>query len=317
MTEMRPLNFLWRRATLDSILEGYFIKDVLLAGLRRPVRMIPLEDDQPISVAPGTLIGSLGREMAPLLKKARAHGIPNIGLFHMGDEEGKEDISFYADADYVIRNYWFPTAVAPPSQNSPGAIWVPNGYRTGVGPIDPARHLRISERTIGGFFAGSMSGRVLAGQREREAMRHAVHAASLPFTIITTSGFGQGLGPTAYGAWLRNARFALVPAGNSPETIRLYDALESGAIPVMLRSAFVGERDALGALGEPPIVLLDSWDDLASAYAPYANTNNPKTMLALEERREQIVHWWTAFKQHQQVKVAALIDRAFERNSQT
>lgn len=314
MADLRPLDFIWNRATLDSVLEGYFIKEVLLAGLRRPVRIIPVEEGQPIPLGPGTLLGSLGLEMAPVLKQARAHRIPNVGLFHMGDEEGKQDLGFYADADYVIRNYWFPAAVASPGPQSLGVMWAPNGYRAGLGPIDPARQLPISHRAMGGFFSGVLTGRHLAD--EREAMVQAVGTSPVPCMIMTTPGFGQGLGPTAYGAWLCNSRFALVPAGNSHETIRLYDALEAGAIPVMVRSAFVSAPEALGALGEPPFILLDSWKDLARALAPYAKADDPATLLALEEKRAQISRWWTAFKQHQQDKVTTLIESAFERSSQ-
>src|SRR5580704_323177 len=103
----RPLTFLWRRKSLDAILEGYFIKETLLAAIGRPVRVVPFEDDQPVPLGPDTLIGGLGAEMAPLLAQARARNVANIGLFHMADEEGKHDRAFYADADYVIRHYWF------------------------------------------------------------------------------------------------------------------------------------------------------------------------------------------------------------------
>ena len=121
------------------------------------------------------------------------------------------------------------------------------------------------------------------------------------------------MGATAYAAWLSNARFALVPAGNSHETIRLYDALETGAIPIMVLSAFVAAKDALGALGPPPFILLDSWDQLAGAYAPYAETQAPAVIDALEQRRQEIMRWWAAFKAHQQEKIGQLIERSFAR----
>ncbi|HLI22614.1 MAG TPA: hypothetical protein VKV32_15925 [Stellaceae bacterium] len=311
MAEPRPLNFLWRRTTLDNILEGYFIANILLGAIGRPVRVIPFEDGQPVPLGPDTLIGSLALETVPLLKEARQRGIRNIGFFHMDDEEGKHDLSFYADADYVIRNYWHRHAFARHG-NSLGVTWVPNGYRTGLGPIDPARHLGIAQRSVMGFFSGAMSGRLMAGQRA--AMLQAVRQAALPFTIITTGGFGQGLGPTAYAAWLSNTRFALVPAGNSHETIRLYDALEAGAIPIMVRSAFIEEPQALGALGKPPFILLDSWDGLAAAYAPYADANAPATIAKLEQQRQAVVTWWAAFKRHVQQAVKDVIDRSFARS---
>ena len=312
MISERPLNFLWRRATLDFVLEGYFIREILLGALDRPLRVIPLEDDQPVPFGHDMLIASLNTEAAPLLKEARARGFRNIGLFHMGDEEGTQERAFYAHADYVIRNYWCEPAFKPPHDRSLGVIWVPNGYRHGVGPLNPRRHLTIAQRQIIGFFAGAMTGRLLANQRE--AMLNAVSAAKLPFAIITTEGFGKGLGPLSYISLLGNTRFALVPAGNSHETIRLYDALEAGAIPIMIRSAFVGETAALGALGEPPFILLESWDQLAAAYGPYADASADAVTAALEEKRQAVIRWWAAFKITQQMKVKELVERSFAEN---
>jgi hypothetical protein len=298
----RPLNFIWRRATLDFVLEAYFIREILLGTIGRPVRVFPFEDNQRVAIGPDTLLASLGTQAAPLLRDARQRGVTNVGLFHMGDEEGKDDRAFYADAAYVVRNYWWPDAMTE------RVIWVPNGYRTGLGPLDPARHLTIAERGVFGFFSGATTGRLLIGQRE--AMLQVVSKAKLPFSILQTSGFGQGLGPVAYTAWLCNSRFALVPAGNSHETIRLYDALEAGAIPIMVRSPFVSARDALGARGEPPIILLDSWDQLPDAIGPYVAADD-SALNTLEQRRQAIMSWWCAFKSEQQNKTRDLITRAF------
>jgi hypothetical protein len=126
-------------------------------------------------------------------------------------------------------------------------------------------------------------------------MPQVVSSAKLPFSILQTSGFGQGLGLVAYTAWLCNSRFALVPAGNSHETIGLYDALEAGAIPITVRSPFVSARDALG---EPPIIPLDSWDQLPDAVGPYV-ADDDSALNALEQRRQTIVSRWCAFKSEQ------------------
>lgn len=304
----RPLNFVWRRATLDFVLEGYFIREILLGALARPIRMMPLEDDERVAIGPDSLVASLGTEAAALLKDARQRGVKNVGLFHLGDEEGTQDRGFYADADYVIRNYWWPDAFAEPSSRSMGVLWAPNGYRTGLGPIDPARHLSIADRPVFGFFAGATTGRLLAGQRE--AMLRVVEAARLPFTVFVSTGFGQGMGATAYTAWLSSARFALVPAGNSHETIRLYDALEAGAIPIMVRSPFVTAPGALAAIGEPPLILLDSWEQLPDAVAPYLNPT-PAAIGVLEERRLALTRWWSLFKLEQQKRICSLVETAF------
>jgi len=311
MAQVRPLNFHWYRPTLDKILEGYFIKDILLGGIGRPLRVMPWEDIGQIRIGPDSLVGTMGDEMALALTEAKSRGVRNVGAFHMGDERGDHNRAFYGDADYVIRNYWHEPAFATSQTRSLGVLWAPNGYRTGLGPIDAAQHLSIAQRRIIGFFAGAISGRLLEDQRA--AMLRCASAAKLPFTIMTTGGFGQGLGVVSYASWLSNARFALVPAGNSHETIRLYEALEAGAIPIMVRSAFVSQTGALGALGIPPFILLDSWDGLAEAYAPFADAGAPATIESLENMRRQVVQWWTAFKQMQRTKIRNLIDRSFER----
>jgi hypothetical protein len=303
-----PLNLLWKRSALDFVLEGHFIKEVLLAEIGRPIRVIVMEDKAPIPLLNDALVVTLGPDLAGYLRELRTRGFRNIGVLHMADEHGDHDRGFYADADYVLRHYWFEHAMVRPNEQSLGVIWVPNGYRTGVGPIAPATMLGAAERTLMGFFSGAMEARTL--MVERKQMVQVVRDAKLPFLVAATPGFGQGLGPVAYAAYLSNTRFALVPAGNSPETIRLYDALEAGAIPVMLKSAFVG---APGALDNPPFLLLDSWNDLPAAYAPYADAMAPNVIAAIESRRRQVLDWWTAFKAAQQQKVRDLIERSFAR----
>jgi hypothetical protein len=291
---------------LESVLEGYFIKEVLLAEIGRPIRTVIFEENAPIPFLNDVLAVSLGPAVAGYLEEARARGFKNIGLLHMADELGDHDRSFYASADYVLRNYWFKHALVPPHPQSLGVYWIPNGYRTGMGPISTQTMLTTADRKIMGFFSGVLEGRTRL--EERQKMVQAVKDAKLPFLVAGTPGFGQGLGPVSYAAFLGMSRFALVPAGNSPETIRLYDALEAGAIPVMLRSAFVEAPDALD---NPPFLLLRNWSELAAAYAPYANAEAPQVIDAIEEKRMEVLTWWQAFKVKQQRHLKELLDRSF------
>ena len=143
------------------------------------------------------------------------------------------------------------------------------------------------------------------------AMVNAINEGKLPFAVIRTTGFAKGLGPVSYAAHLSMSRFALVPGGNSPETIRLYEALEAGAIPIMLRSAFVEAPDALG---NPPLILLNSWSELPAAYAPYADATSSSVIERLEAKQREIIVWWKDFKRRQQQRVKELVDRSFARN---
>lgn len=308
MQTAAPLNVIWNRATLDAVLEGQFIREVLLAEIGRPIRMMAFQPDDQMPFYNDALVVSFDNEFAGYLAAARKRGCKNIGLFHMADELGQHDRGFYANADYVLRNYWFEDALKSPAAQSLGVAWVPNGYRTGVGPMAPQALLGIANRSIMGFFAGALKGRTLI--EEREQMMRAVQGADLPFAMIETPGFAQGMGPVSYAAFMASSRFALVPAGNSPETIRLYDALEAGAIPVMLKSAFVEAKDALD---NPPFILLNAWSELPAAYAPYADAKNPAVIAALEKKQQDVMAWWTKFKVAQQRKIKDLIDRSFAR----
>jgi Exostosin family len=304
-----PLNLVWQRSTLDFVLEGCFIKEVLLGLISRPIRTIVTDATEAPPLLDDMLVVSLGPTAADHLRRARDHGCRNIGLFHMGDEFGDQDRSFYRLADYVIRNYWFEEIISKP-ERSPSVTWVPNGYRNGLGPIAPSTMLPIAGRTVMGFFAGAITHRRLS--HERRDMIEAVASAKLPFAIFpssTEAPYAQSFGPISYAGWLTNSRFGLVPGGNSPETIRLYDTLEAGAIPIMLNTAFVKARDALD---NPPFVLLDSWKQLENAYAPFSDRNSPDVIEPLEIRRRAVVNWWADFKHRQQQKVSCLVNRSFE-----
>lgn len=87
----RPLNLLWRRQTLEVVLEAYFIKEVPLAEIGRPIRTVVVEANAPAPILSDALIVSFGPEFAGYLKEARLRGATNIGLLHMADEKGNHD----------------------------------------------------------------------------------------------------------------------------------------------------------------------------------------------------------------------------------
>lgn len=312
MSSQRPLNLIWRRQTLESVLEGYFIKEVLLAKIGRPIRSIVVEPNQPVPILNDALVVSFGTEFADYLKEAYGRGVTNIGLLHMADEQCDQDRAFYSDADYVMRHYWYKDMMIPPDSKSLGVIWIPNGYRTGVGPIMVQTMLPVAERKIIGFFSGDFQARMssTAGVQERRFMAKVINEAKLPFLISETPGFSKGYGPVTFAAHLSMTRFGLVPGGNSPETIRLYEVLEAGAIPIMLRSPFVSAPDALD---NPPFLLLNNWSELPEVYSCYADANNPQVIADLEILRQRVVGWWQDFKIKKQSQVRDLINRSFAR----
>ena len=291
MKKSVPLNLIVRRETFDFILEGHFVRDCLLGRLGRPVRVILLENYAEAPLIDDCLILSLKLEASDYIRELRVNGVKNIGLLHMGDELIQHDRSFYTYADYVLRNYWSENLFPAETPDNSNCIWVPNGYRTAVGPINPYNRLPAHDRTMFGFFAGAINGRVLSDERNK--MAEIVETAALPFTLVNTPGFAGGFGPLSYGSLLSNAVFALIPGGNSPETVRLYDALEAGAIPIMLKSPYVFAPDALNS---PPIILLDSWEDLPMVCDEYSDLKSAETLKKLDRIQKKSQHGGMALK---------------------
>ena len=70
-------------------------------------------------------------------------------------------------------------------------------------------------------------------------------------------------GKESYMQLLFDTRFVLCPAGNNPETFRLYESLEAGAVPIVVRAPL--QRDFLRAFAAPPpFPVLESWTDIGA-----------------------------------------------------
>lgn len=299
----QPLTIVWQRRVLETVLETSFIRHVLLSKVGRPQRWMAIEENDGLPLGDNTLFVSFGDPVA-YFEAARERGNKNVGFFQVGDEKGDAECKSYAMADYVIRNYHFPHQLA----HKPGrSIWVPNGWARGIGPVRASDHLAFDQRTLPAFFSGFV-GQDQDQIDERQKLLQVVNSHNVQALMATTAGFGQGLGPAAYAAHMGNARFALIPRGRSPETIRLYDALELGAIPITLEADWMSATDGLGVFGPPPFVYLKTWDELP-AYLAQFEANVPVSQVeAAEQQRTACVQWWQRIQDHYANEVARLIN---------
>jgi hypothetical protein len=64
-----PLNVLCETRLLDGILESYFIKEILLGSLDRPLRIVPVSDAQAVSPSDNLLVINLFDRSVPLIQK--------------------------------------------------------------------------------------------------------------------------------------------------------------------------------------------------------------------------------------------------------
>ena len=305
LTFQKPLNLICTFAALDIILETTFIREELLGGLNRPIRILPFRNASLIPFMNDALFLVLNEDLAEIVHESARRVCRNIGVYHMGDEFYDTDRSYYPSVDYVLRNYYREDMLElPVGARCQQIVWVPNGYSSGVGP----RSLRtltphpFREHLL--MFAGCLTTGG-SGLKERREMIDIIQAKSLSATIITTEGFGKGLSAGAYAALMENAKFALVPGGRSAETIRLYDALEMGAIPITLKHEFLGPS---GPMPNAPFVFLDSWQDLPAWLA--ANTS-PNQHARNVQRQQDCLSWWSTLKQSYRNQVADLIESRF------
>jgi GR25 family glycosyltransferase involved in LPS biosynthesis len=218
-----------------------------------------------------------------------------FAVLHLSDEYANDSIEFYKYemCKYVIRNY------ARTDINNEKVLTIPLGYN------------KHSEARIDVPY---------------------VETPSLPFRTLVWSFYGTGwngreeslaplkpLQPSRskfFKDWLDSAQlpeieyvsetlnsiFVPCPAGMNAETFRVYEALENGAIPLIVR---VPGDDAYIEMLKKHIFLLNipSWNHAAMLVS---NLVNDKQMLELY--RNQVLSQWANYKLVLKQKVAAIID---------
>lgn len=299
-----PLDVVWHRQDIAQVLESGFLHALLARATGRPLRLRFVENETVLR--DDLLVVVLGNPKTDLLGTLRRHGHHNIGLVHMGDERADHDLGFYAQADYVLRNYHFPHILR--RSGAPGAppvVWVPNGPRDGIGPRPGGGLLPASERTTLSFFSGMIFGESAPARRR---MIEVIQSRGLPCALFATRSFGGGFTPAEYAGRLEDSVFGLVPMGNSVETIRLYDCLELGTIPVMLKADFVTADDGLAAgLGLVPFPTLERWEDLEDLFRPFLDRTDPAVRARLDAWQREVATWWSLVKERKALEVGRLV----------
>ena len=89
------------------------------------------------------------------------------------------------------------------------------------------------------------------------------------WTQKVNSPHTQQLHTDSYMEVLLDSVFTLAPAGHNPECYRLFEAVEAGSIPVLIKNDLYSMQQGLNDCKESlhhwydaPILVLDSWDDL-------------------------------------------------------
>ncbi len=135
------------------------------------------------------------------------------------------------------------------------------------------------------FFAGQVT------HERRYACLEALEKIKLPSLVLKTKSFGSGWEQLKYLEYMNRAKIVPCPSGpTSPDTFRIWEALECGAIPIVdMRSipdTTIGFWQMV--LGENPLPMIDDWATL------------PQVMDVILEDYEYIhrltQYWWKQYK---------------------
>lgn len=298
------ITVIWRRPSLYRALESGFLQNVLLGNLGQPVRHVCIGAADAPPIVDRSILVVLGTELVDsrALAAARASGKETIGVVHMGDERGDRDKSFYADARFVLRHYESGLGRLPMREGA-REQWIPNGYANGVGPRAPAAIVPATSRrhlcTFMGFPDQDPSRRELTDLLEADAV---------PCAYVPTPAFSAGFAPVEYGMRLEDAVFALVPRGNAPETIRFFDALERGCVPIVVDAPFL---DAGGPMADAPVVRLARWSELRGFLDGIQSLKEDDRRRQVLQMQQEVMAWWAAEKLRWQGIVTAAVRRGF------
>lgn len=282
---------------LNAIQESWFIQNVTFSGA-------PIDIGFQAPALNGKIIylelNEISAELISLLRDAGQ----SIILYHMGDERGVMRTDCYQLCDLVIRNYYFQDKFSENCRDH--LIWAPCGFKTGIGPRPATQVKTVLERSYVASFLGWL-GNVNSYGDERKKFSGVASSCGENIFVIPSDAFGKGLNVGLYSATMESSVFAPCPAGNSPETIRLYDALELGCIPISLKHEYIFAKNALGEFGDPPIVLLNSWDELP-IFLERARGRLINNLNEIQEWQTKCLNWWTSYKSRFQQKISNRIN---------
>jgi hypothetical protein len=290
---MRSMTLITNERTANTILESWFVQNVLL-----PEMPFGLEFEAP-HLSDGVVVYlEVGQPKADLIAGLVARG-NKVALFHMGDEFGRNyDRDIYMACDLVLRNY-FDRSIFDDPEIAKRTLWVPNGFKSGIGPRQSATLRKATQRRFLSCFLGWLDNATAAGD-ERARFREVARRHPTDILLRPSNGFGAGFQVGLYATAMEYSVFSPCPAGNSPETIRLYDALELGCIPVSLRHPFLSDQVALP---NPPFPLLTSWEEFPDLLTRMSQ------MLAehpheIDKLQATCIDWWSAVKRSLSVRIA-------------
>jgi hypothetical protein len=225
----------------------------------------------------------------------------------------------YKNFKFVLRNYYFKPLEETCLFFGLGPMYYGNveidpfevGEDQVMRSMESSSFLRASERKIICSFRGRLEYSEWSPhhQSRKDLFELGIKMNESFPCFVEQTGIGKSSDSQyklPYIDYLSKSIFALCPFGNSPETFRHYEALEHGAIPLLVRAdqAYDYLSEIWGT--DYPGPVFDTWEQAIS----FASTT--VGMLQDIDRLQAIVlEWYENFKLRSQTNLRILIDEAF------
>ena len=203
--------------------------------------------------------------------------VKKIFLIHLGDEGGAEK----KDLIYSLCEHIWRTFSLPMFKDFKNVTSIPIGYKS-----DPLKEkIKILKKNYKWSFLGTTHGSSRYDLLDK-------HKKIKPNFINLTADFSgkRSMDTDDYYRILNNSVFAPIPHGYfHPETYRLYEALETGSIPIIENPFNFFDN----FLPNNPLPSVNNWEDSSIIIKKYLENEKEIEVLG-----NKIKDWWTQYKEN-------------------
>jgi GR25 family glycosyltransferase involved in LPS biosynthesis len=269
---------------MSKLYEFAWFKQIFTGSIDLEIDCV--KDNDLASVEKGSIVIVMRPYTDEIVKRLTTLSSLGIDFYvlHMSDEYGSDRIDFYdlSGCKGVIRNYYRKGV-----ENDRVAV-IPLGFHWAIANGQPYIH---TPRPPFREFVWSFVGTSWAGRKEKLAYLQRV-PGDHKLVFMDEWNSPKMLGREENLSIMLNSWFVPCPAGNNGETFRIYEALEAGALPIVVQEP--GMEDYFAFIARYlPLPLATSWEHAAQLV--YTLKAQPELY---EKYRTQVLHAWEICKTH-------------------
>jgi hypothetical protein len=290
---METIKVIWPSYNPEAINRGYWDQGILEDMFTRaaPYNWQHQEDFEGLVEHEGAVVVLNGRMHPDYIEAIQSdlNKLRWVVLIITGDEEA---VFPFEEVRHPLLRVWM--QLPRMNRHNDVSFKLPNGYRAGSRQI--LSKIGSSNRVLDFSFIGQVN-----HPRRQECCDTAESLSSrYPNRLIGTDGFGkEAIDQWGYLGILTETRIALCPSGvETPDTFRLYEALEAGCLPIV--DAFASKNQDWGFWGYlfkdgVPFPVIPYWDELPNLL--------PELLKEWPHNANKVSAWWQLQKRNMHNKL--------------